>query len=68
MPRSKCRRAFYTYPECESRVACDGNALRENRLESRICGKCEKALERRGKVTEPKGINFKERNERKGAA
>ena len=51
MPSSK----HWNYPECEAQVACEGNALRKDRVEKRTCAKCEKALADRGKTIPPRG-------------
>ena len=57
------RTAYFRAPECESRVACDGNILQKGRIEKGVCGKCEDTLARRGKLVAPRGINYREKGE-----
>ncbi len=68
MSSGKKQKSFFDYPECEVRAACDGTALRAERALRRVCARCEKTLAARGRVVEPRGVNFRERNERRKEA
>jgi hypothetical protein len=68
MSNGKKQKSFFESPECEVRIACDGTALRHERIEKRVCARCEKSLERRGKSVEPRGVNYRERAERRREA
>lgn len=43
-------------PICKALVACDGANLTLERIETGICGKCAKALVKKDKSKEPKGL------------
>lgn len=68
MSSGKKQKSFFDYPECEVRVACDGTALRHDRALKRVCARCEKTVAARKRVVEPRGLNFRERNERRKEA
>jgi hypothetical protein len=52
-------RKRWKFPECSAQLACDGVQLRPGRVESGMCGKCEKAKALRGKVIPPRGEGTK---------
>lgn len=43
---------------CTRQIACDGTLLRAKRRETGICTACEEALNKRGKLIAPRGINY----------
>ena len=51
---------------CESRVACDGAyVVRRSQPDATVCAKCEKTLAMRGKAIPPRGINFRDKTDKK---
>lgn len=54
-------RIKWTSPECESRIACDGNKLRGDRVSLGICATCEKKQKERGRMIEPRGLKLEGR-------
>ena len=51
---------------CESQVACDGAyVVRRSQPEATVCAKCEKSLAARRRVIPPRGINYRDKTDKK---
>lgn len=59
MPRFKTS-VDYVMKHCTVQAACDGELISNKKKNQSMCGKCERALERRGKPTKLRGANYKE--------